>query len=299
MEIEKGLDTGAVFARAATPIDDEETAGELRERLVALGTDLLIDTLPDIASITPDTTGGGADVRRQADGRGVRARLLAPARRAASASSAAGNPRPGAWTTVDGRRLKVWRARVGRRRLVRAPRSAARGQGAHVERRVDARPSGCTRPVRLVTSSRLRRARRARPHRRRRVRAGAPAVDAARFEPARSRSRVHHRPRLRHGACATPARRPGDACGEASAPPTGSSRARRAPTRRVPAAPRRATARRGVGDRRRAGGAFAAGARLRQRRPARAHAARSAVARAVERRGRALVPRLARRAACP
>ena len=24
----------------------------------------------------------------------------------------AGNPRPGAWTTVDGRRLKVWRARV-------------------------------------------------------------------------------------------------------------------------------------------------------------------------------------------
>jgi methionyl-tRNA formyltransferase len=25
----------------------------------------------------------------------------------------AGNPRPGAWTTVDGRRLKVWRARVG------------------------------------------------------------------------------------------------------------------------------------------------------------------------------------------
>ena len=46
MQIEKGLDTGAVFARAATPIGDDETAGELRERLVALGTDLLVDTLP-------------------------------------------------------------------------------------------------------------------------------------------------------------------------------------------------------------------------------------------------------------
>ena len=42
----------------ATPIDDEETAGELRERLVGLGTELLVDTLPDIASITPTPQAG-------------------------------------------------------------------------------------------------------------------------------------------------------------------------------------------------------------------------------------------------
>src|SRR5262249_47751409 len=38
MQIEEGLDTGPVYARASTPIDDHETAGELRARLVTMGT---------------------------------------------------------------------------------------------------------------------------------------------------------------------------------------------------------------------------------------------------------------------
>ena len=53
MEIEQGLDTGRVYARASTPIAPDETAGELRARLVALGTDLLLETLPDLARLVP------------------------------------------------------------------------------------------------------------------------------------------------------------------------------------------------------------------------------------------------------
>jgi methionyl-tRNA formyltransferase len=111
MEIEKGLDTGAVFARATTPIDDEETAGELRERLVAMGTDLLVDTLPTIATITPEPQVGEPT---SADKLTVEEFELDFSRppEALVRVVRAGNPRPGAWTTVDGRRLKVWRARV-------------------------------------------------------------------------------------------------------------------------------------------------------------------------------------------
>jgi methionyl-tRNA formyltransferase len=112
MAIEAGLDTGAVFARAATPIRDDETAGELRERLVALGTELLVDTLPSIATISPEPqTGEPTSAAKltvaefELDFSRPPAELVRLVR--------AGNPRPGAWTTVDGRRLKVWRARVG------------------------------------------------------------------------------------------------------------------------------------------------------------------------------------------
>jgi methionyl-tRNA formyltransferase len=45
MELEEGLDTGPVYARAALTIDPAETADELRARLVAIGVPLLIEGL--------------------------------------------------------------------------------------------------------------------------------------------------------------------------------------------------------------------------------------------------------------
>jgi methionyl-tRNA formyltransferase len=45
MELEEGLDTGPVYARATTPIGDDETADELRRRLGDLGTELLLGGL--------------------------------------------------------------------------------------------------------------------------------------------------------------------------------------------------------------------------------------------------------------
>jgi methionyl-tRNA formyltransferase len=111
MQIERGLDTGPVYARTVTPIGATETAGELRDRLVELGTALIVDTVPRVGSLVPEPQTGEPthadkltteefelDLTRSP---GELVRVVR-----------AGNPRPGAWTTVDGQRLKVWRARV-------------------------------------------------------------------------------------------------------------------------------------------------------------------------------------------
>ncbi|MBK5969741.1 MULTISPECIES: methionyl-tRNA formyltransferase [Thiorhodovibrio] len=48
MQMDQGLDTGPVFARAETEISASDTGRSLHDRLAALGAELLIDTLPDI-----------------------------------------------------------------------------------------------------------------------------------------------------------------------------------------------------------------------------------------------------------
>ena len=78
-------------------------------RLVALGTDLLIDTLPDISTITPEPQVGEPI---SADKLTVEEFELDWTRPAVELARLvrAGNPRPGAWTTDHGNRLKLWRA---------------------------------------------------------------------------------------------------------------------------------------------------------------------------------------------
>ncbi len=47
MGLEEGLDTGPVFRRVVTPIDRDEPVSALRDRLVAIGTEVLVDALRD------------------------------------------------------------------------------------------------------------------------------------------------------------------------------------------------------------------------------------------------------------
>ena len=47
MGLEEGLDTGPVFRRVATPIDSNEPVETLRDRLVAIGAEVLVDALRD------------------------------------------------------------------------------------------------------------------------------------------------------------------------------------------------------------------------------------------------------------
>lgn len=109
MQLEEGLDTGPVYASCSTAIGGDETAGELRARLVELGTALLMDALPTIVTVTPTRQSG---VATYADKLRVDEFLLDPLRPAGELVRVvrAGNPRPGAWTRVGGRRLKVLRA---------------------------------------------------------------------------------------------------------------------------------------------------------------------------------------------
>jgi methionyl-tRNA formyltransferase len=109
MQLEEGLDTGPVYACERTAIAPDETAGELRDRLVELGTELLVSTLPEVPTTDPAPQVGASTHA---------AKLTVEEFRIDPAASTdeiarlvrAGNPRPGAWGIVDGRRLKIWRA---------------------------------------------------------------------------------------------------------------------------------------------------------------------------------------------
>lgn len=111
MRIEEGLDSGPVYARSATPIRDTDTAGDLHERLVDMGTRLLVENIESVPSAQPDAQSGEATYAGKLTTSefeldwGLSATELHRWVRA-------GNPRPGAWTTDAGERLKIWSASV-------------------------------------------------------------------------------------------------------------------------------------------------------------------------------------------
>jgi methionyl-tRNA formyltransferase len=113
MQMEAGLDSGPVLHRAVTPIDPEETAGELAGRLAELGASALIEALSLIS-------GGLARPQLQDNARATYApkidREMARLAWQRDASTLvrqirAFDPTPGAWTTLNGNALKLFGAR--------------------------------------------------------------------------------------------------------------------------------------------------------------------------------------------
>jgi methionyl-tRNA formyltransferase len=106
MALDEGLDTGPVYACREVAIGPEETAPELRARLVELGTAMLVEGLRD-----------GLPEPRPQEGEPTYAAKLEPAELhldwARPAEELDRVVRLGeAWTTFRGRRLRVLRARV-------------------------------------------------------------------------------------------------------------------------------------------------------------------------------------------
>lgn len=114
MQLDEGLDTGPVVAVRETEIEPGDTGGTLTARLSHLGADLLIDSLQDYASgrrtPAPQISGGATEApqlnTREAQLHG--ALDIVEAERMVRAF----NPRPGAWMTIDGERVKVFAAVV-------------------------------------------------------------------------------------------------------------------------------------------------------------------------------------------
>lgn len=111
MRMEEGLDTGPVLLREATPILPDDTAGGMTERLADLGARLLVTALDGLASGT--ITESAQDEARATyapkvttdEARLDWTRSVAELERAARAF----DPWPGAWTTWQGERLRVFR----------------------------------------------------------------------------------------------------------------------------------------------------------------------------------------------
>ena len=110
MQLEAGLDTGPVFTMVPEPIRADDTAGALLERLSDLGARTLVDTVARLPELTATPQTGEPTYAEKLS---VDEFALDWARPAEELDRVirAGTPRPGAWTTVDGLRLKVLAAR--------------------------------------------------------------------------------------------------------------------------------------------------------------------------------------------
>jgi methionyl-tRNA formyltransferase len=113
MLIDEGLDTGPVLLQRGTPIGPDETASELEPRLSRLGAELLIETVRGMedGSLSPTPQdherATHAPLLKKEDGEldwGLTARELHCRVRGF-------HPWPGAFTSLEGRALKILRAR--------------------------------------------------------------------------------------------------------------------------------------------------------------------------------------------
>lgn len=115
MVMEAGLDTGPVFARGELPIGPGDTGGSMHDKLARLGADLLRTELPAFLA-------GERPAIPQDHARATHAPMLAkedgrldfalPAR-ALECRLRGFTPWPGAYTTLNGKLLKVLKAHVG------------------------------------------------------------------------------------------------------------------------------------------------------------------------------------------
>ncbi len=125
MQMDEGLDTGALLCAQEEPIGDRDTAGALEERLAGMGGELIVRVLEELEQGTAEPRpqdGAEATYASKLSSSDARIDWSEPAESIANRVRAF-NPRPGAWTLLDGRRLKVWQAAPNA-----APSTAAPGE---------------------------------------------------------------------------------------------------------------------------------------------------------------------------
>lgn len=127
MQMDEGLDTGDILAKAIVPLDEKETGGSLFDKLSEAGGRLCVETLAKLekGEITPEKQGesptayasmlnkkmGNIDWNKSAV---VIERLVRGL-----------NPWPSAYTHLDGKTLKIWACDV-------LPQSASKGESGEI-----------------------------------------------------------------------------------------------------------------------------------------------------------------------
>jgi len=114
MQMDNGLDTGAVLSRHPVPIAADDDAGSLHDKLAALGAAAVVAALADLeagrARAVPQPAGGVTYAAKidKAEARLVWTRPASTLERAVRAF----RPTPGAFAMLDNQPVKIWRARV-------------------------------------------------------------------------------------------------------------------------------------------------------------------------------------------
>ena len=113
MQMDKGLDTGAMLTRAVLPILDSDTTGSLHDRLAALGAQEIVRLLPELSSGTVSTAPQDDTQACYAAKIGKEEARLDWTRPALELDRRirAFNPFPGAFGLLEGNPLKIWLAR--------------------------------------------------------------------------------------------------------------------------------------------------------------------------------------------
>jgi methionyl-tRNA formyltransferase len=110
-QMDPGMDTGDVLLMRRTAIGDDETAGELSERLANLGAAVIVETLERLDTLTPaPQEHSAATLAPRLTKRDGAIDWARPARDVVNLVRGC-NPWPGATTRAPGGTLTIWRAR--------------------------------------------------------------------------------------------------------------------------------------------------------------------------------------------
>jgi methionyl-tRNA formyltransferase len=114
MRMEEGLDSGPVYLMRPMPIDAEDTAGTVHYKLAALGARCIVEAFPAIADGTLEAVPQSEAGATYAHKIGKDEAAIDWRREAVEVDRQvrAFNPFPGAYSTLHGGALKVWRATV-------------------------------------------------------------------------------------------------------------------------------------------------------------------------------------------
>ncbi|SLN58841.1 Methionyl-tRNA formyltransferase [Roseovarius litorisediminis] len=112
MQMDAGLDTGPVLLRQATPIGSEETTGALHDRLSAMGAGLIVKALARLDALEPEVQGqDGVTYAAKIDKAEARIDWTWTAQEV-DCHIRGLSPFPGAWTEVNGQRIKLLASRL-------------------------------------------------------------------------------------------------------------------------------------------------------------------------------------------
>lgn len=114
MKMDVGLDTGPVMLTATTPISEDDTTGDVHDRLAVLGAGLMAEALAKLEAgpvVLREQSEDGVTIAPKVSPAEARIDWTKPARDVAAHIRGL-SPHPGAWFELDGQRIKALNAKA-------------------------------------------------------------------------------------------------------------------------------------------------------------------------------------------